>query len=185
MRIKTLSWARSGGRRNDGTLGDESARPTRPPRICQMEVAPNRAPACPPRAMENTDPDGALIVCADRGRRWAAGAESADESVELMVNDMNGNVLSNGDSVVQIEDLVAKGSSTTLKMGAKIRGPVSSAAITRSIARPTWAASCSRRDSSRKRDVAHSPTAHPLVVAVRCTRPHQQTCLPGSIKHGA
>lgn len=38
-----------------------------------------------------------------------------------MVKDSNGNVLKDGDSVVLIKDLKVKGSSTTLKMGTKVK----------------------------------------------------------------
>ncbi len=72
--------------------------------------------------MENTYPDGANYVCADCGYEWpqqeAAKADSDDGDV---VKDSNGNVLTNGDSVVLIKDLKVKGSSTTLKVGTKVK----------------------------------------------------------------
>ncbi|MBR7993253.1 alkylphosphonate utilization protein [Burkholderia cenocepacia] len=85
------------------------------------------APACPQCAMENTYPDGALTVCADCGHEWSAdagadaGAEAGDEPAGDVVKDANGNVLSDGDSVVLIKDLRVKGSSITLKMGTKVK----------------------------------------------------------------
>ena len=45
--------------------------------------------------------------------------ETEDE--EIIVKDAHGNVLVNGDSVVVIKDLKVKGSSSTLKQGAKIK----------------------------------------------------------------
>lgn len=79
-------------------------------------------PACPQCAMENTYPDGTNYVCADCGHEWpmvaAAKAEDADDAV---IKDSNGNVLSDGDSVVLIKDLKVKGSSITLKMGTKVK----------------------------------------------------------------
>jgi protein PhnA len=48
-------------------------------------------------------------------------AASADDNDERIVKDSNGNVLSDGDAVVVIKDLKVKGSSTTLKMGTKIK----------------------------------------------------------------
>lgn len=76
-----------------------------------MKVAMNPAPA------------GALTVCVDRSHEWAAGAsiQSTDKSVELVVKDVYGTVLSDGDSVVLIEDLCVKGSSITLKMGPEVK----------------------------------------------------------------
>lgn len=95
-------------------------------RICQMKVAMNPAPACPQRAMQDTDPDGALTLCVDYGHEWAAragtGTESTDESVELAVKDMNAIVPSDGDSVVLIKDLRVKGSSITLETGTEDKG---------------------------------------------------------------
>ena len=78
--------------------------------------------ACPQCAMQNTYPDGDNLVCADCGHEWpmAASAET-DDSEEVVVKDANGNVLRNGDAVVLIKDLKVKGSSTTLKMGSKVK----------------------------------------------------------------
>ena len=44
-----------------------------------------------------------------------------DEGV-LIVKDTNGNLLADGDTVTLIKDLKVKGSSTTLKVGTKIKG---------------------------------------------------------------
>lgn len=80
------------------------------------------APACPQCAMENTYPDGKNYVCADCGHEWPmAAALEADDSADAVIKDSNGNVLADGDAVVLIKDLKVKGSSTTLKMGTKIK----------------------------------------------------------------
>jgi protein PhnA len=50
-----------------------------------------------------------------------AEAALADDNADAVVKDANGNVLSNGDAVVLIKDLKVKGSSTTLKVGTKIK----------------------------------------------------------------
>lgn len=72
--------------------------------------------------MENTYPDGDNYVCADCGHEWPmAAAANADDNTEAVVKDANGNVLSDGDSVVLIKDLKVKGSSITLKMGTKVK----------------------------------------------------------------
>jgi len=79
-------------------------------------------PACPQCAMENTYPDGNNYVCADCGYEWPQGeAAQADDDDTAVVKDANGNVLQDGDSVVLIKDLKVKGSSTTLKMGTKVK----------------------------------------------------------------
>ena len=79
-------------------------------------------PACPHCTMENTYPDAENHVCADCGHEWPmAAALEADDSDEAAIKDSNGSVLANGDAVVRIKDLKVKGSSTTLKMGTKVK----------------------------------------------------------------
>lgn len=79
-------------------------------------------PPCPLCSGQNTYPDGAAVVCADCGHEWQAGAApGGDEEVREAVKDANGNLLADGDSVVLIKDLKVKGSSTTLKVGTKIK----------------------------------------------------------------
>lgn len=80
-------------------------------------------PACPLCALENTYPDGDNFVCADCGHEWLMkGGAPADGDAAAVVKDANGNVLSDGDSVVLIRDLKVKGSSITLKVGSKVKG---------------------------------------------------------------
>ena len=79
-------------------------------------------PSCPQCGMENTYPDADNFVCADCGHEWPQLASAgSDDSDERIVKDSNGNVLADGDAVVLIKDLKVKGSSTTLKMGTKIK----------------------------------------------------------------
>jgi protein PhnA len=78
-------------------------------------------PACPQCTMENTYPDGENYVCADCGHEWPMTAAAVEEDGGRIVKDANGNVLADGDAVVLIKDLKVKGSSTTLKMGTKIK----------------------------------------------------------------
>jgi len=78
--------------------------------------------ACPQCGMENTYPDGDNFVCADCSHEWPqVAAASSDDGDERIVKDANGNILADGDAVVLIKDLKVKGSSTTLKMGTKIK----------------------------------------------------------------
>jgi len=76
-------------------------------------------PPCPECAMENTYPDGENYICADCGYEWPIVEE---EEAEEVVKDSNGNVLSDGDTVVLVKDLKVKGTSITLKVGSKIKG---------------------------------------------------------------
>jgi protein PhnA len=79
-------------------------------------------PACPQCAQENTYQDGENYVCADCAHEWPTVANTqADEDDEAVVKDANGTVLKDGDAVVLIKDLKVKGSSTTLKMGTKVK----------------------------------------------------------------
>lgn len=79
-------------------------------------------PPCPQCSMENTYPDGSNYVCADCGHEWPmVETAKTDDSADAVVKDANGNVLSDGDSVVLIKDLKVKGSSITLKMGTKVK----------------------------------------------------------------
>ena len=78
------------------------------------------APACPQCTLENTYADGSNFVCADCGFEWPVTTEAAQEG-GTVVRDSNGNVLSNGDTVVVIKDLKVKGSSIPLKQGTVIR----------------------------------------------------------------
>lgn len=79
-------------------------------------------PACPQCTLENTYPDGDNYVCADCGHEWPmAAAAVADDSADAVIKDANGNILADGDAVVLIKDLKVKGSSTTLKMGTKVK----------------------------------------------------------------
>ena len=73
--------------------------------------------------MDNTYPDGDLYICADCGHEWPqqAGEDGGDDAMPV-VKDANGQILSDGDSVVLIKDLKVKGTSTTLKVGTKIKG---------------------------------------------------------------
>ncbi len=79
-------------------------------------------PACPQCALENTYPDGDNYICPDCAHEWPMKeAAHADDDAGAVVKDANGNVLSDGDSVVLIKDLKVKGSSITLKVGTKAK----------------------------------------------------------------
>lgn len=79
-------------------------------------------PACPQCTLENTYPDGSNWVCANCGHEWPIAATApADDEMDAIVKDCNGQVLHDGDAVVLIKDLKVKGSSTVLKMGTKVK----------------------------------------------------------------
>lgn len=76
---------------------------------------------CPLCGMDNVYPDGDNHVCADCGHEWPLQGESLADEVAMVVRDVNGNVLNNGDTVTVIKDLKVKGSSIALKQGSVIR----------------------------------------------------------------
>ncbi|MCV2359414.1 alkylphosphonate utilization protein [Paucibacter sp. TC2R-5] len=79
--------------------------------------------ACPVCTLENTYRDGDMNICPDCGHEWSDAAEAApaDEGAKV-VRDANGQILVDGDSVILVKDLKVKGSSITLKKGAKAKG---------------------------------------------------------------
>lgn len=79
-------------------------------------------PACPRCGMENTYPDGASWICPDCAHEWPVQeAEHHADEAAVVVRDVNGQALGNGDTVLVIKDLKVKGSSIPLKQGAVIR----------------------------------------------------------------
>ena len=68
-----------------------------------------------------TYPDGENNVCAQCGHEWPMASAAEEVEADLIVKDANGNLLADG-TVTLIKDLKVKGSSTTLKVGTKIKG---------------------------------------------------------------
>jgi protein PhnA len=79
-------------------------------------------PKCPACQEDMTYPDGENFVCAQCGHEWPMTAAIEEDEGVLIVKDANGNLLADGDTVTLIKDLKVKGSSTTLKVGTKIKG---------------------------------------------------------------
>ncbi len=77
-------------------------------------------PNCPKCNSEYTYEDGTNFVCPECAHEWSTSVtEQASEA--LIVKDANGNLLADGDAVTVIKDLKVKGSSSTLKMGTKVK----------------------------------------------------------------
>ncbi|ACI51126.1 alkylphosphonate utilization operon protein PhnA [Gluconacetobacter diazotrophicus PA1 5] len=77
-------------------------------------------PACPQCTLDETHVEGANHVCDTCGYEWPVDIADAAPAAEV-IRDANGVVLADGDTVVMIKDLKVKGSSTTLKVGTKIK----------------------------------------------------------------
>lgn len=75
-------------------------------------------PACPKCSQDYTYADGDLLICPMCGHEWQ-DSDGADEV--SVIKDAVGNVLSDGDSVTVIKDLKVKGSSTSIKVGTKVK----------------------------------------------------------------
>ncbi|MCT6924665.1 MULTISPECIES: zinc ribbon domain-containing protein YjdM [Bacillales] len=81
-----------------------------------MENLPN----CPQCNSAYTYEDGAMYVCPECAYEWSTTEEASVEE-GLVVRDANGNLLADGDTVTVIKDLKVKGSSSTLKIGTRVK----------------------------------------------------------------
>ena len=79
----------------------------------------NELPNCPKCNSEYTYEMGALLVCPECAHEWTAEAETTEEI--KVIKDAVGNILEDGDTVTIIKDLKVKGSSTSIKVGTKVR----------------------------------------------------------------
>lgn len=79
-------------------------------------------PNCPLCASEYTYEMGSLLICPECAHEWSAvDEENQEPQAARVVKDAVGNVLADGDSVTIIKDLKVKGSSTSVKVGTKVR----------------------------------------------------------------
>lgn len=83
----------------------------------------SETPKCPECSSEYAYEMGALWVCPECAHEWAleAGAP-ADAADSQVIKDVNGNVLTDGDSVTVVKDLKVKGYPNPIKVGTKVRG---------------------------------------------------------------
>lgn len=87
-----------------------------------MEI-PTQCPKC---QSENIYQDGHLWICPECSFEWTSdlGSPSSQDSESLeyqTVKDAHGNPLQDGDSVTVIKDLKVKGSSSSVKVGTKVK----------------------------------------------------------------
>lgn len=76
-------------------------------------------PPCPQCKSTYTYEDRNLLVCPECAHEWSAEGSAAEQ--ERVWKDSNGNVLSNGDTVMVIKDLKVRGASSVLKSGTKVK----------------------------------------------------------------
>ena len=79
----------------------------------------DQLPPCPACSSVYTYEMGSLLVCPECAHEWQPEEEQAE--VVVVVKDAVGNVLQDGDTVTIIKDLKVKGSSTSIKVGTKVR----------------------------------------------------------------
>jgi protein PhnA len=79
-------------------------------------------PPCPKCNSEFTYEDGAMLICPECSHEWSAGATDTASEDGKVIRDAVGNILQDGDTVTVIKDLKVKGSSSTLKVGTKVKG---------------------------------------------------------------
>lgn len=76
-------------------------------------------PPCPFCASADTYEMDPLLICPECAHEWTPEIDGVE--VETVVKDSVGNVLQDGDTVTIIKDLKVKGSSTSIKVGTKVR----------------------------------------------------------------
>ncbi|MFT6578543.1 MAG: protein PhnA [Zhongshania sp.] len=77
-------------------------------------------PPCPKCESSYVYEVQAILSCPECGLEWNPN-EAAPTENELVVTDANGNLLAEGDYVTLIKDLKIKGTSTTAKIGTKVK----------------------------------------------------------------
>jgi protein PhnA len=80
-----------------------------------------KLPNCQKCNSEYTYEDGNIFVCPECAHEWTLESENENSEDQMIVKDANGNILSNGDTVLIIKDLKVKGSSSDLKQGTKVK----------------------------------------------------------------
>lgn len=78
-------------------------------------------PECPKCSSAFTYEDGNMYICPECGYEWAKDAPSETGEQKRVFKDAFGNVLVDGDSVTIIKDLKVKGSSSSVKVGTKVK----------------------------------------------------------------
>ena len=82
-------------------------------------------PPCPKCSSTYTYEDRNLLVCPDCAHEWSAnkteGADTAESHDGNNFCDAYGNLLVDGDSVTVIKDLKVKGTSSSVKVGTKVK----------------------------------------------------------------
>ena len=76
-------------------------------------------PECPKCGSGYTYVDRELFVCPECGHEWDQQAGADSDTV--VTRDAHGNPLADGDTVILIKDLKVKGTSSSIKVGTKVK----------------------------------------------------------------
>ncbi|MCB1615326.1 MAG: alkylphosphonate utilization protein [Pseudomonadales bacterium] len=80
-----------------------------------------KLPACPACQSVYTYEDRGLLVCPECAHEWQPGDTVGKDDEATFFTDANGNELKDGDTVTVIKDLKVKGSSSSVKVGTKVK----------------------------------------------------------------
>lgn len=78
-------------------------------------------PNCPKCESEYCYQDDNLLICPECAYEWIPDVAAAGDDDKDAIQDANGNLLQDGDSVTVIKDLKVKGSSQVIKVGTKVK----------------------------------------------------------------
>lgn len=82
----------------------------------------SHVPECPKCQSAYAYEDRGLYMCPECGHEWPLDGAAAEQGEDgLVVRDANGVELKDGDTVTIIKDLKVKGSSSSLKVGTKVK----------------------------------------------------------------
>ncbi len=77
-------------------------------------------PKCSECGSVYTYEDRDMYICPECAYEWAKD-EEIEKTKERVIKDVNGNILTEGDSVTVIKDLKVKGTSSVIKVGTKVK----------------------------------------------------------------
>ena len=76
-------------------------------------------PNCGKCGSKYTYEDRDMYICPECANEWPIDSSTSEDG--LQIKDSNGNLLQDGDSISVIKDLKAKGSSSVVKVGTKVK----------------------------------------------------------------
>ncbi len=82
------------------------------------EYKMQKLPNCPKCNSEYTYEDGSILICPECSYEW--NEENEVQNI-MTIKDVNSNILNDGDAITIIKDLKVKGSSSSIKMGTKVK----------------------------------------------------------------